>query len=459
MQLNKSYGRSISGRAAAVLFVACLAFLVPGKPASAAESSVCASQPIANRFTALGGKYSSISEGVTVDSVSKLQTLFARYEPELREVLSERGMGDVSDALFAAVASGKGISETSIEPGDSFEWMAFRRKGKPVSVAPVCLATKRSYKAYKIDVPIAKGDVTHIYEFVVPEACLNLAYAGQRTLTACRVIAPAEVAAGKDFQVDVSGKSANTQVSVVNDQDQTIKTLSPPFPQQVVLDDPGVYTLRGSGSNEAGDTTSCETRVTVKRVTAWTGRALIGPVYTDEDEIANDQIRSGTAVHSSFETGSGIEGGVGLEYHVNPRVGIEGRLMLASPEVSLTAHTPAQRGSDTENLNVTSLTVGPNYHFYKGSRVDAFAGPFAGYAMVDGVSLSVNSLGVRQNRNFEDRFIWGGQIGADIKLSKNSPWKLHLGAMYTYLILKDKSTGEEVDLKPWTFLGGLARDF
>lgn len=462
---DQSNGCWLPGRAMAMLLITCLAVVAPGRPAWAAQEGVCASQPIDHRFSALGGRYSSISQGASVSSVSELQQLFVKYRTDLRRVLADRGMAGLADPLFAAVASGKGISETSIRPGETFQWMAFRRKGKPVSTAPVCLATRKSYRAYEIDVPISHAGVTDIHEFIVPEVCLNLAYVGQRqrTLTACRVIAPEEVAAGKDFEVDISGKSTHTQVSIVNAQNEVVRQLSPPFPRKVVIDDAGVYILRARVSNEAGDTTTCEARVTVKRTTAWTLRALFGPVYTDEDEIANNRAGpvagaagSPSTVHTSFETGSGFGGGLGLEYHVNRRLGIEGRLMLESPQVSLTA---AHGGSATDNLNVTSLTVGPDYHFYRGHRVDAFIGPYAGYAMLDNVSLSVSSPAVSQHRDFKDRFVWGGQIGADIRLSKNSPWKLHLGAMYTYLILKDKNTGEQVDLKPWTFLGGLSRDF
>lgn len=448
------------------LAVVCLLAGGIGHAAAAQAQGLCESHPIENRFTGLGGEHSSISEGTAIRSVPQLQESFSKYEPELRKVLAEQGRGDVADALFSSVASGEGISETTVKPGDSFKWMAFRRKGEAVSVAPVCLQTDQSYEAYRIEVPVTQDGRTEIYEFIAPKVCLNLAYVGSRTMAECRVGAPAEAGAGEPFEVSMSGAQYDASLTIENEEGEVIRTVAPPFPSQVTIDQPGVYTLKGAVSNKAGDTSRCEARVVVKQSTSWTIRPFAAVVNTSDDEIVNRTTRARRAnggdagfLQTTFQTHNGFGGGLGVEYHFNEKWGMEARLVISFPEARLKADTTTQWLHDTDDLDLTSVTVGPNYHFYRGERVDLFAGPYVGYTSIGDVSLRVDRLGVRQERSFEDEFVWGGQLGADIKVFKQSPWKLHLGVMYSDLAAKDEDTGEKVDINPWQFIGGVARDF
>lgn len=447
-------------------FLACVLATGMGLPVLAQSQGLCESHPIENRFTGLGGEHSSITKGTVIRSVPHLQEMFARYEADLRKVMSEQGMGNVADDLFSTVASGEGISEMTVNPGDSFEWMAFRRKGEAVSVAPVCMKTEKTYDSYRINVPVSNGTTTEVYEFVAPKVCLNLAYVGKRAMAECRIEAPAKAKAGEPFEIAMNGTQYNASLTVENEQGEVVKTTSPPFPRQVTLEEPGVYTLKGAVTNEAGDTSRCEASVVMEQTTAWTVRPFALSMNTSDDQIVNRSPRSRAAngansdfLQTTFQTHSGFGGGVGVEYHLNDNWGIESRLLMAFPEARLNADTTTQWLHDTDDMEIAQLTVGPNYHFYRNDRVDLFAGPYLGFTSPSDVSLSVEALDVRQERSFEDEFIVGGQLGADVKVIENSPWKLHLGVMYSDLTAEDERTGEKVDIDPWLFLGGVARDF
>lgn len=426
---------------------------------SAQDQSLCEAYPLEQRLTALGGRYSSISEGVYADSVSHFQELFAKYQTDFRQVLSAQGMSDVADALFAQVARGEGISDTSVKPGDSLEWMALRRKGEPGTVSPVCMATEQAYDSYRVEVPVDKGDSIETYSFVVPRICMNLAYTGKQTTSkpappSCGITAPTEVVAGEPFEVNVSGNWKEASVSVIYEQDQVITTLAASYPQSMSLDKPGLYRLRAEVSNQGSEVAHCETQVLVNRDTAWTIRPFFAAIRTDDDEIVNRD----NGLRSAFQTNSGFGGGVGVEYHLNDRFGIEARLVFGWPEARLNVDTETQWLHDTDDLRLTTITVGPNFHFYRGDRVDLFAGPFLGWANLGDVDLSVDSLNTGQWREFDDEFIWGAQLGSDISFTQDALWKLHLGLMYMNLEAEDKRTGEKVDINPLLFLVGLARD-
>ena len=62
-----------------------------------------------------------------------LQRLFVQYEDDLRKVLELAGWNGDPDQLFAAVRAGE-ATEVSLSPGTEFEWLAFRKGGRPACV-------------------------------------------------------------------------------------------------------------------------------------------------------------------------------------------------------------------------------------------------------------------------------------------------------------------------------------
>jgi hypothetical protein len=180
-------------------------------PAQAADE--CAAFPIENRISQLGGSRTSFAEGAQVNSVASLQSQFVNYESDIRQVLDSHGLSHVADALMDSVARGEGLSEGAVQPGDDFEWMAWRREGRPVSTVPVCLNTTRSYDTYDVAVTMDEGATMTTYYFTIPKICMNIAYVGSETVTkpvaAAPAPAPAPVAAPAPQPAPVVARGSN----------------------------------------------------------------------------------------------------------------------------------------------------------------------------------------------------------------------------------------------------------
>lgn len=138
----------------------------------------CDAFPIENRIQSLGGAQTSFAQGTVLDSGETLRAQFSKYEADVRTVLASHGLDHVADALLNAVASGEGISEGTANPGDDFQWMAWRRKGEATTTAPVCLETSQTYDTYEIAVSIDDGNSITTHRFSLPKVCMNIAYLG-----------------------------------------------------------------------------------------------------------------------------------------------------------------------------------------------------------------------------------------------------------------------------------------
>ncbi|MCP4203174.1 MAG: porin family protein [bacterium] len=99
----------------------------------------------------------------------ELQRLFVTYEDDLRAVLELAGWGGDPDELFAAVRAGK-AEEASLSPGTEFEWMAFRKRGKPACVKNIMWKGAEPAPVWSVEV---ESNGYH-YTMTVPKSCLNL---------------------------------------------------------------------------------------------------------------------------------------------------------------------------------------------------------------------------------------------------------------------------------------------
>lgn len=97
----------------------------------------------------LGSRNAFSKDGVK--SPADLETQLREDRASLEAVLGDHGLGHLTDAFLAAVA-GNGLSERNIERGESFEWMALRKDGKPTTTGRVCFASSRTFDAYVVEV-------------------------------------------------------------------------------------------------------------------------------------------------------------------------------------------------------------------------------------------------------------------------------------------------------------------
>ncbi|MDH3378659.1 MAG: outer membrane beta-barrel protein [Gammaproteobacteria bacterium] len=454
--------------------VAVVLMAVP-RPASAATNDVCAGFPLKNRVNALGGR-NSLSEGSQANSVADLQSLFIKYEDDLRQILVENGLADAAEPLFGAVANGEGISEGTVTPGDSFQWMAWRKRGKPASTNPTCLAGDQSYDTFEIEVPTDSGQNITTHSFTVPKICLNLAYNGSDTAAkpvAAAAPAPAPVAAPNcaitvdpasaqvdmPIEVAVSGswQGGDIAVEVLDGTGVQVMTVAPPYPNTVTFSEPGTYTLRGTATNSAGASAICETQVVVDRVARWTLRPFLALLYPTGDDFTESSTPGGVlrASNDSFDDGFGA--GISAEYHFSDRLGLEAALILAGLDSEYMLDIGERWETDEDDVSFASLTIGPNFHLTPDHRADLYVGPFIG--LVNLGSVSYNALGETRSRDFDNDFVLGAQIGIDVPFSQASLWNFHAGLLYMDLTAEDKLSNDKIDVDPLIFTLGLARHF
>ncbi|MCZ6508322.1 MAG: hypothetical protein O7A04_09795 [Acidobacteria bacterium] len=167
-----SVGRSIGQPALISLLIAA------ASPALAA-GGVCEGYPSSRTITALGGSRSFSSE--SADTLADLQRLAAELAPDLRYSLDTQGLGHLATPLFAAIASGEGVSERALVGGEKFDWMTWRKRGEPQITQDLCFAAKKGYDTWQIDLAVEeKNEACDAirktrYTFLAPKACINLA--------------------------------------------------------------------------------------------------------------------------------------------------------------------------------------------------------------------------------------------------------------------------------------------
>ena len=155
-----------------------------GAGAAAATESVCVGYGKGHRIERFAGPQ-AISQSAKAETLEELLAIMEAHREEVERILEEKGLRDLVEPLYAALRSGDGVRERDLRQGESFEWMAARtNEGKPVAIDRVCVATRNSSGAFKVELEIAGeaegGRTTTVHTFVIPKDCSNLLYGGHR---------------------------------------------------------------------------------------------------------------------------------------------------------------------------------------------------------------------------------------------------------------------------------------
>ncbi len=267
------------GALASVTVLVLAAMPILAEPAGATEP-VCKGYPKVRQVGSLGGRNTFSKE--PANTPEALRALFVKHETEIRQVLDSQGAGHLADALFRAVASGEGLSQRDLYRGEIFQWMAWRRAGKPTASRDLCFAATKIYRSWVVRVVEEKksADCNKIdrttHTFLIPEVCLNLAYEGARTeqiekppvpAPVCQLTAKRMCDPSRKDTVDATGSSAGVEVSrkgpggsgVIIASGSTTLTwsgqVSDPY-------QPTTYTARASNVDNCGKPQTCEKSVT-----------------------------------------------------------------------------------------------------------------------------------------------------------------------------------------------------
>lgn len=123
-------------------------FALAAVPEVSAQGAVCEGYDKKQKIHRLGG-----GNAFTRTPVSSPGDLYNQLEANraaIEAIMTEKGLGHLTDDLFAAIQSGKGLSERDLARGEVFEWMVFRKRGAPATYGPMCVATKKSYSSYEV---------------------------------------------------------------------------------------------------------------------------------------------------------------------------------------------------------------------------------------------------------------------------------------------------------------------
>ncbi len=129
----------------------------------------------------LGNPATTIARHHATDA-GELGDLLTLHEFELREAIKLSGWQGNADDLFVAIRSAKPgdgtVTRHTVQPGESFQWMTYRKGGKPAIMPNPRWSAKEPMKAWLIKF-VSDGQE---YGFLIPEICLNLAYLGSRPM-------------------------------------------------------------------------------------------------------------------------------------------------------------------------------------------------------------------------------------------------------------------------------------
>ncbi len=303
-----------------------------------------------------------------------------------------------------------------------------------------------------------------------PRCAENLSVAAEKR-PQCTLSVPDKVKACEGFPVGMAGHWESAEVVATNEEGETVGAVSGPFPAELSLCDPGTYTLTGTAATSCG-TDTCSATVEVPRRGRWRFRGY--PLFVLGDD-ASTQVRT-TRVNPeddlierfdiSTESGGGL--GVSAEYLFGDRVGVEVGLTAAEIDTDFRVEQALLWGGQAlyeesavadEDIDLTAVTVGLNFHLTPDKPIDFYLGPLAGWAEIDG-SFPLRFQpqdDLTQDRTLErssNESFFGAQLGLDIPFGKKSRWAFHLGAMY--IDLTSDGPGGEVEIGPVVAKGGLA---
>lgn len=135
---------------------------------------------------ALGG--STALMGTPVPTIGALRTRLKnpRTAAQVRTVLTQAGLAGLATEVLMTVENASEVYqgglctdatpqsgtviECEVRPGETLQWMAFRRQGEPVVLRDVRWAGRQPFRAFLFAVP----DGERVHTFIVPKDCGNL---------------------------------------------------------------------------------------------------------------------------------------------------------------------------------------------------------------------------------------------------------------------------------------------
>jgi hypothetical protein len=202
-----------------------------------------------HKMTRLGNPGTRIT--APISNTAGLQKTFTvpRNQAALSRVLDKAGLTSLTAQVLAAITEGR-VTETSVAPGTTIQWMALRRAGRPDIVSDAVWAGTAPFEGFAFSI----DDGLKRYNFVVPKACGNLALVSvtEVPLPECVHVASSRSCESKQVTFTASGTAIATRqatkVSVYRDGRKVGEMLPEGFALALPVD-AGRYTFMATDTH------------------------------------------------------------------------------------------------------------------------------------------------------------------------------------------------------------------
>ncbi len=140
--------------------------------------------------------------------------------------------------------------------------------------------------------------------------------------------------------------------------------------------------------------------------------------------------------------------GVGLEYLLTQRVGLEVAILVTSHDSEVVIANDIGTFTATDSLSLRTFTVGANYHFPAKGRTLWSVGGYLAETFSDDVTLNFPALGRTDTISFDQDYGLGVKVGMDLPFAPGSPWTFSIEGRYIFTILEFEAGDSDLDLNP-----------
>lgn len=201
-----------------------------------------------------------------IDTPERFQAVTEKKADEIKAGFEKAGQSDLFP-LFMEKIKNREFEQTSLASGERFQWMLFRKNKQVDLKSDLVWTGKKSISAYTMNF-FSNGT---LYYFAVPIDCFNISLLRSEEVPApiCSLrVSPLEVEPGKPITIDVcdSANATKNVVSILDANGTPVKKVEfpPDCRQEVVLDDPGTYTVVNEAEGRFGLKSKNPCRVEVK---------------------------------------------------------------------------------------------------------------------------------------------------------------------------------------------------
>ena len=151
--------------------------------------------------------------------------------------------------------------------------------------------------------------------------------------------------------------------------------------------------------------------------------------------------------------------GVGLEYLLTERIGLEIAFLAASHDADAVLANDLGTFTATDSLGLRTFTVGANYHFPAKGRILWSVGGYVAETFSDDVTFSYPTLDRTDTLAFDQDYGLGLKAAMDLPFAPGSRWMFSIEGRYMLTILEAEAGDLDLDLNPFIVTVGVGYRF